>query len=126
MTGPSGPVILSSMENLETYAKERFELNRQKQTLKEQQQQRLSVTYNGGLFRVDMTLLNYLYMKNANAGLFQQSTECILPDSYDTPIKVDVVELVRLCEERWNEVHNDWYNEYEELKTKRRVKDVGA
>ena len=126
MTGPSGPVIISSMENLETYAKERFELNRQKQTLKEQQQQRLSVTYNGGLFRVDMTLLNYLYMKNANAGLFQQSTECILPDSYDTPIKVDVVELVRLCEERWNEVHNDWYNEYEELKTKRRVKDVGA
>jgi hypothetical protein len=114
------------MENLETYAKERFELNRQKQTLKEQQQQRLSVTYNGGLFRVDMTLLNYLYMKNANAGLFQQSTECILPDSYDTPIKVDVVELVRLCEERWNEVHNDWYNEYEELKIKRRVKDVGA
>lgn len=126
MTGPSGPVILSSMENLETYAKERFELNKQKQTLKEQQQQRLSVTYNGGLFRVDMTLLNFLYMKNANAGLFQQSTECILPDSYDTPIKVDVVELIRLCEQRWNEVHNDWYNEYEELKTKRRVKDVGA
>ena len=126
MTGPTGPVILSSMENLETYAKERFELNRQKQTLKEQQQQRLTVTYNGGLFRVDMTLLNFLYMKNANAGLFQQSTECILPDSYDTPIKVDVVELIRLCEQRWNEVHNDWYNEYEELKTKRRVKDVGA
>jgi len=126
LTGPSGPVILSSMENLETYAKERFELNKQKQTLKEQQQQRLSVTYNGGLFRVDMTLLNFLYMKNANAGLFQQSTECILPDSYDTPIKVDVVELIRLCEQRWNEVHNDWYNEYEELKTKRRVKDVGA
>ena len=126
MTGPSGPVILSSMENLETYAKERFELNRQKQTVKEQQQQRLSVTYNGGLFRVDMTLLNFLYMKNANAGLFQQSTECILPDSYDTPIKVDVVELIKLCEQRWNEVHNDWYNEYEELKTKRRVKDVGA
>tara|TARA_B100002019_G_C21249509_1_gene590306 strand:- start:1432 stop:1776 length:345 start_codon:yes stop_codon:yes gene_type:complete len=114
------------MENLESYAKERFELNRQKQTLREQQQQRLSVTYNGGLFRVDMTLLNYLYMKNANAGLFQQSTECVLPDSYDTPIQVDVTELLRLCDERWNEVHNDWYNQYEELKTKRRVKDVGA
>lgn len=126
MTGATAPVIISSMENLESYAKERFELNRQKQTLREQQQQRLSVTYNGGLFRVDMTLLNYLYMKNANAGLFQQSTECILPDSYDTPIQVDVTELLRLCDERWNEVHNDWYNQYEELKTKRRVKDVGA
>jgi len=126
LTGATAPVIISSMENLESYAKERFELNRQKQTLREQQQQRLSVTYNGGLFRVDMTLLNYLYMKNANAGLFQQSTECILPDSYDTPILVDVTELLRLCEERWKEVHNDWYNQYEELKTKRRVKDVGA
>jgi hypothetical protein len=112
------------MENLETHARERFELNRQKQTLKEQQQQRLTVTYNGGLFRVDMTLLNYLYMKNANAGLFNQSTKCILPDSYDTPIEIDCVELVELCEARWNEVHNDWYNDYQELKTKRRAGDV--
>ncbi len=124
MTGPSGPVILSSMENLEQYAKERFELNRQKQTLKEQQQQRLTVTYNGGLFRVDMTLLNYLYMKNANAGLFNQSTKCIIPDSYDTPIEIDCVELVELCDARWNEVHNDWHNEYHELKTKRKAGDV--
>ncbi len=124
MTGPLGPVILSSMENLETHARERFELNRQKQTLKEQQQQRLTVTYNGGLFRVDMTLLNYLYMKNANAGLFNQSTKCILPDSYDTPIEIDCVELVELCDARWNEVHNDWYNDYQELKTKRRAGDV--
>lgn len=126
MTGPTGPVIISTMKNLETYAKERFELNRQKQALKEQQQQRLTITYNGGLFRVDMTLLNYLYMKNANAGLFQQSTKSILPDSYDTPIEIDCVELVKLCEQRWNEVHNDWYNEYQLLKTKRKAGDVSV
>ena len=48
------------------------ELNRQKQTLKEQQQQRLTVTYNGGIFQVDMQLLSYLYMKCANAGLFNK------------------------------------------------------
>lgn len=126
MTGAYAPVIISTMDNLETYARERFELNRQKQTLREQQQQRLTVTYNGGLFRVDMTLLNYLYMKNANAGLFQQSTKCIIPDSYDTPIEIDCVELVQLCEQRWNEVHNDWYNEYQELKTKRKAGDVSV
>lgn len=126
MTGPRGPVILSSMENLELYARERFELNRQKQTLKEQQQQRLTVTYNGGLFRVDMTLLNYLYMKNANAGLFNQSTKCIIPDSYDTPIEIDCTELIVLCEQRWQEVYNDWYNEYQELKTKRKAGDVSV
>ena len=124
MTGATAPVIISSMENLEKYASERFELNRQKQTLKEQQQQRLSVTYNGGLFYVDMNLMTYLSMRVTNAGLFQQSREDIIPDSYDTPIKIDVQDLLVLCDQRWKEVHNDWYNEYEELKTKRKVKDV--
>ena len=124
MTGATAPVIISSMENLEKYASERFELNRQKQTLKEQQQQRLSVTYNGGLFYVDMNLMTYLSMRVTNAGLFQQSREDIIPDSYDTPIKIDVQDLLILCDQRWKEVHNDWYNEYEELKTKRKVKDV--
>lgn len=126
MTGATAPVIISSMENLEKYASERFELNRQKQTLKEQQQQRLSVTYNGGLFYVDMNLMTYLSMRVTNAGLFQQSREDIIPDSYDTPIKIDVQDLLVLCDQRWKEVHNDWYNEYEELKTKRKVKDVAV
>lgn len=126
MTGATAPVIISSMENLEKYASERFELNRQKQTLKEQQQQRLSVTYNGGLFYVDMNLMTYLSMRVTNAGLFQQSREDIIPDSYDTPIKIDVQDLLMLCDQRWKEVHNDWYNEYEELKTKRKVKDVAV
>ena len=124
MTGATAPVIISSMENLEKYASERFELNRQKQTLKEQQQQRLSVTYNGGLFYVDMNLMTYLSMRVTNAGLFQQSREDIIPDSYNTPIKIDVQDLLMLCDQRWKEVHNDWYNEYEELKTKSKVKDV--
>ena len=126
MTGATAPVIISSMENLEKYASERFELNRQKQTLKEQQKQRLSVTYNGGLFYVDMNLMTYLSMRVTNAGLFQQSREDIIPDSYDTPIKIDVQDLLILCDQRWKEVHNDWYNEYEELKTKRKVKDVAV
>ena len=114
------------MENQEQYARERFELNRQKQTLKEQQQQRLTVTYNGGMFLVEMTLLSYLYMKNINAGLFQQSKEDIIPDIYNNPIKIDVQELIVLCDERWKEVHNDWINQYEELKTIRKAGDVNV
>ena len=112
------------MKNLEDYARERFEINRQKQTLREQQKQRLTVTYNGGIFKVDMPLLSYLYMKCANAGLFQTSREDILPDIYDTPIKVDVQELLVLVDERWKEVNNDWLNQFEELKTKRKAGDV--
>jgi len=124
LTGARAPVIISTMENLESYANERFALNRQKQTLKQQQQQRLSVTYNGGLFRVDMTLLNYLYMKNINVGLFNKPVETIIPDSYDTPIEVNVQELLELCDERWNEIHNDWHNEFQLLKGKRKAGQV--
>lgn len=112
------------MENLEQFARERFEFNRQKQTLKEQQTQRLTVTHNGGMFNVDMPLMVWLYQQNMHAGLFEGAREVILVDIYDTPIKVDIEELLKLCVERWNEVTNDWYNEYEELKKKRRVGDV--
>ena len=65
-------------------------------------------------------------MKNVNTGIFKHDPEFIMLDSYDTPIKVHCEELSNLCMERWREVYNDWYNEYEELKTKRRVKDVGV
>ena len=112
------------MENQEQFARERFEFNRQKQTLKEQQQQRLTVTHNGGMFRVDMTLIVYLKQSVMDAGLFGASSKLVIPDSYDTPIEVDIEQLLRSCAERWAEVHNDWYNEYQELKGKRRVKDV--
>ena len=112
------------MENLEQFARERFEFNRQKQTLKEQQIQRLTVAHNGGMFKIDLILITWLYQQNMHAGLFQGETQTILPDMYDTPIKIDIEELLKLCVERWQEVNNDWYNEYQELKGKRRVKDV--
>ena len=112
------------MENQEQFARERFEFNRQKQTLKEQQQQRLTVTHNGGMFRVDMTLIVYLKQRIMDAGLFGASNKLVIPDSYDTPIEVNVQELLELCDERWNEVHNDWHNEYQLLKGKRKAGQV--
>jgi len=114
------------MSDLEEFAKTRFEFNRQKQALKEQQEQRLQVTYNGGLFTVNTTLLSFLYAKAMNAGLLQMSKDTIILDDYDTPISVDVQELLVLCDKRYIEVMNDWQNEIEELKSKRRVKDVGV
>ena len=49
MTGATASVIMSAWKIQEEYAEKDSELNRQKQTLKEQQQQRLTVTYNGGI-----------------------------------------------------------------------------
>ena len=40
----------------------KIELNRQKQTLKEQQQQRLTVTYNGGISQAYAIIILFVYM----------------------------------------------------------------
>tara|TARA_R110000868_G_scaffold341124_2_gene601964 strand:- start:151 stop:495 length:345 start_codon:yes stop_codon:yes gene_type:complete len=112
------------MADTEDFARQRFDLNKQRQTLKEQQQQRLTVTHNGGLFKVDMTIIVYLKQAIMDAGLFNGPTKLILIDSYDNPIEVDIEVLVGQCVERWAEVSNDWYNEYQELKSKRRAGDI--
>lgn len=43
----------------------------------------------------------------------------VIEDSYGTPIKIDVQEMIFLAEQRWQEQMNAWLVEYEELRTKR-------
>lgn len=104
------------MENLEQFAKQRLDWNRQRQTLHESQQARLTVPHNGGLFTVDMTLLVYLRTTKLD--------KCVLIDSYGNPVQVNVVQLLEQCEQRWQEVLNDWYNQYQQLKSVRKVEQL--
>jgi|TARA_B100000424_G_C22852998_1_gene454781 hypothetical protein len=114
------------MNNHEEFARQRFEFNRQKQALQQMHQQRLTLAYRGGMFKVDLNLYSYLSMANLTVAMFKHEQERVLIDMYDTPIKCDVVEMLKLVDERYKEVTNDWLNEYEDLKTKRRVKDVAV
>jgi hypothetical protein len=43
----------------------------------------------------------------------------VLPDLYETPVRVDSAELMKLSQERWNEQMNAWLVEYEELSRQR-------
>ena len=104
------------MENLEQFAKQRLDWNRQRLTLHESQQARLTVPHNGGLFTVDMTLLVYLRTTTVD--------ECVLVDSYGNPVQVDVAQLLEQCEQRWQEVLNDWHNQYQQLKSVRKVESL--
>jgi hypothetical protein len=104
------------MDNLEEFARQRFDFNRQRLTLKEQQEQRLTVPHNGGLFHIDMTLISYLQS--------EKNSHIYLPDSYGNPIHVDRQKLLTLCRERFNEVMNDWHDQYEELKQVRKVRNL--
>ena len=104
------------MENLEQFAKQRLDWNRQRQTLNESQSARLTVPHNGGMFTVDMTLIVFLRTTNTDT--------IIIVDSYGNPIQATVSELLQACESRWQEVTNDWHNQYQDLKRVRKVEQL--
>ena len=104
--------------DLEQFARQRLDINRQRLALKEQQEQRLTVVYNGGLFLVDIALIAFLASWGTKFQLY-------LKDSYDNPIYIDDAEvLLELCRTKWYEVMNDWHNQYEELKKVRRISQL--
>ena len=105
-----------TMENFEEFARQRLDHNRQRLALKEQQEQRLTVTHNGGVFHVDISLLAYLKT--------EPNSHIYLEDSYGNPIYVDRQELWTQGRARYNEVMNDWHNQYEELRKVRRVEQL--
>ena len=63
-----------------------------------------------------MTLLVYLRTTTVD--------ECVLVDSYGNPVQVDIAQLLLQCEQRWQEVLNDWHNQYQELKRVRKVEHL--
>ena len=103
------------IENFEDFARQRLDHNRQRLTLKEQQEQRLTITYGGGQFRVTMELMSFLKT-------WEDHTSLYLIDDYDTPVYIDSAEaMYERCTARWYEVMNDWNTQNQELKKVRRV-----
>ena len=87
-----------------------------KRNLQQRMQARLNVTYNEGFFTVTKEQINFLDLLG--------SQEVVLLDNYDTPIKVNAFELLRLMFERYHEIMNEWMEEYEQLKKIRTAKNV--
>jgi hypothetical protein len=103
------------MENFEEFARQRLDHNRQRLALKEQQEQRLTLAYAGGMFLVTTELMALLATWPENDILY-------LVDSYENPVEiVDATDMLVACRQRWYEVMNDWHNQYQELKKVRRV-----
>ena len=93
-------------EILISHARSRFEHVAAKRTLKEKYQAKLTFAYRGGLWRAGPELQNTM--------LVCPTSEAVLLDLYETPIKVDTKELMTLSQQRWQEQMNAWLNEYEE------------
>jgi hypothetical protein len=109
------------MSNFEEFAgqrldhRQRLDYNRQRLALKEQQEQRLTITYGGKQFHVTMELMSFL-------ATWEDHTDLYLIDDYDNPVYIDSAKAMHeRCRARWYEVMNDWHNQYQELKKVRRV-----
>lgn len=87
-----------------------------KRNLQQRMQARLNVTYNDGFFTVTKEQINFLDLLG--------SQEVVLLDNYETPIKVNAFELLKLMFERYHEIMNEWLEEYEQLKKVRTAKNV--
>ena len=90
-------------------ARERFNHAQSKRYLKEKYTNMLTVTHAGGMFKIDQTLISFLY-----------STDCyILIDLHDNPIRVNRLELLELATTTYNRVMTEWLEEYTELSKSR-------
>lgn len=94
-------------ENLIAHARARFEHAAAKRLLKEKYQGKMTFAYRGGMWSAGPEL-------NATIFTCGRTGEVVLLDLYDTPVKVDTVELMKLSQERYNEQMNAWLVEFEQ------------
>jgi hypothetical protein len=99
-------------EQLISHSRARFDHAAAKRTLKEKYQGKLTFAHNGGMFKASPELIVFLKSCGSNIDL-------VMLDLYENPVRVNVVELTRLTEERYREQMNAWLVEYEQLSRKR-------
>ena len=92
-------------------AKARFSHNSAKAYLKEKYNSKLLVAEQGGLWRACPETIAHL-------ASFQSET-LVLIDTFDNPVKVDRKELLSLLTTTYENVMNEWYEEWKELESKR-------
>lgn len=104
------------MNNFEKIAKTMLDQSVLRTNLAERIQQSLVLIYNDGLFMLTPELFSLLYV-------FDQE-EIIIKDSYNNPIKINRTEFTKKAKQKYNEVMNEWYTEFENLKHIRKETDL--
>jgi len=92
-------------------SKARFSHNAAKAYLKEKYKSKLIVAEQGGLWEITPAFLSFLAATN--------STSFVMLDLYENPVKVDRHELLSKVTQIYNEVMEDWHQEWKELESKR-------
>ena len=91
--------------------KSRFDHATQKRLLKEKYQSKMTFAYGSGMWCAGPELLTLLQSC--------PTEDAVLVDMYDTPVRVNVLELQHLTHDRWQEQLTAWLVELETLSKNR-------
>jgi hypothetical protein len=93
----------------------------QKKVLKERIAAKLTYGFNGGLFRIDRTLLTFVDMLCAKG----RTSGVVLLDANENPVLVDNLEAFREeLFQRYFEVTNEYFDQYQKIKKSRSVEKL--
>lgn len=104
---------MTQIETLVAEIRQATDFQANKRTLKEKIQTDLHMTCNGGLFKITPELLAFVKTWPVD--------ELYLEDVYENPIKIDRQTFLVTAQQHYQTVMNTWHQQYEELKTKRRI-----
>lgn len=93
-------------------AKARFSHNSAKYALREKYENKLIIVEQYGLWKITPEIIGYLYSLG-------EVEETVLIDEYKDPKKVNVSKLRDKFTNVYNEVMNEWYEEWNSLEGKR-------
>ena len=95
---------------LSNFAKMRFNQSLAKKNLDAKIESILTLTYGGGLFNIDYSLISFVNAMHQN-----NQTEMVLRDSFKNPVKIDnVKDFLDQLIERHQEVTNEYYAEHQQ------------
>ena len=98
--------------NLIAHARARFDHVAARRVLKEKYQARMLFAHAGGMWQagpeLQCTLLSCA-----------RHTDVVLLDLYETPVRINVAELIKLAHMHWQEQMNAWLVEHDQLSSKR-------
>lgn len=94
-------------------AKARFNHNSAKVYLKEKYESKLIVAEQEGLWKADHATINFLY------NIHKVQKEVVLMDTFNNPVKVNALDLFNKLIQVYNDVMEEYHNEWQELKGKR-------
>jgi hypothetical protein len=97
--------------DLVTQARSRFDHAAARRVLKEKYEAKMLFAYAGGMFKSTPEMITFLSLYS--------NEEIVLPDLYDTPVKVNADHLKDEMQKRWYEQMNAWLIEHEELSRQR-------